>query len=98
MAVSKEKSSHFLNSGLIQLSTEHKPIFQLDDRILKHNYKTLPYIAYMQILYNCKKLKDFPHMRNEYIKQINIIILHEKLFKNLILIKKNKKKSEEKNG
>ena len=72
------------------------PLFNIEERILKCDFYSLSPIARRQAISYYKQLKYHPN-RRIYIKMINLVILDDKLFRNLFCSRICNKKSEEEN-
>jgi len=72
-------------------------LFNIEEKILKCDFNSLRPVARRQIINYYKQLKFFPNRRSIYIERINLVILDDKLFRNLFFLKIFKKKSEQEN-
>lgn len=100
MALSSDKKTKFkpiLQASVRARVSQKKGVhFNIEERILKCDFNSLSPMAQRQILSHYKKLRRHPHMRI-YVKLINLVILDDKLFRNLFCLKISNKKSEEEN-
>lgn len=98
MAIKSNNITHRAHVFPVKKITQRKrvPLFNIEERILSCDFYSLRPIARRQAISYYKQLKYHPN-RRFYIKMINLVILDDKLFRNLFFLRIYNKKSEEEN-